>query len=144
MKSCSRYEDQTGQHVSIAQGQTPAPGVHKVTEHFYLLDDVTPSDGLWWFFISACLAPAALVWHARRRPAARVTKVLWFVEPPLLACLIYAGWSVLFLYDPDVGAYVGGLGVTLYFLGWAGAAYGKWRRWRQHRLAVEEEFRNLP
>ena len=40
----------------------------------------------------------------RRRPKTRATKVLWLLEPVLLAGVIYSLWYMTFpFYDADVG-----------------------------------------
>ena len=131
IKSCTEYRDETGKWVSVAPGEAPAPGVRPVITRNYLLEELRANDPLSWLLVASFIFPAAVVVYARKRPAARLTRVLWFIEPLLLAGVLFSVWYMTFLFnDPDVGSYVAGGGVAIYFLGWVGEAYSKWRSWK--------------
>jgi len=128
IKSCTQCMDKTE--------KPDTPCVNSVTEHFYLLGELEKNDPVSWLRVVSFIFPAAIVLYTRRRPAARLTRVLWFLEPVLLAWLVLDGWGSVYMYRPDIGTYVGGLGVAVYFVAWVIEAYRKFRGWRQGRLAV--------
>jgi hypothetical protein len=135
MKSCTDYVDETGKQVSVAPGKAPAAGVRSITTRFYLLEELHADDPWSWLVVAVFAGPAAIVAYTRRRPAARLAKVLWCMEPLLLAGVAFSLWYITFLFSrPDVGYYVAGVGLAIYFLGWVGEAWEKWRVWKQQRL----------
>jgi len=100
-----------------------SPGVHAVTTRDFLLDKVSLGDPTSWLYVAAFIWPAAFLLHARKRPAARLTKALWFIEPLLLAGPLYVIAMFSILRDYDVGSYVGWAGLAVYFFA------GSVRRW---------------
>jgi len=136
MKSCTHYEDAQGKPVTSGADEAPAPGARPVTQRYYLWEEPRANDPMSWLRVAVFLGPAAAVMITRRRPKTRATKVLWVMEPVLLAGVVYSLWYMTFLfYDPDVGLYVASAGVASYFGGWLGEAYQRWRHWRRQRRA---------
>ncbi len=128
IKSCTRCMDKPE--------KPDTPCVNSVTEHFYLLGELKKDDPVSWLRVISFIFPAAIVLYTRRRPVARLTRVLWFLEPVLLAWLALCVWTVTFLFQPDIGAYVGSLGISVYFVEWTIEAYRKFRNWRRRRVLV--------
>jgi hypothetical protein len=134
MKSCTSYENTEGRPVIVGADEAPAPGVRSVTERYYLWEELSTDDPQSWLRVAVFLGPAAAVMVRRRRPKTRAMKVLWVMEPVLLAGVIYSLWYMTFpFYDADVGGYVASAGVASYFAGWLGEAYEGWWQWRRQR-----------
>jgi len=134
MKSCTSYENTKGRPVNVGVDGVPTPGVQSVTERYYLWEELSSGEPKSWLRVAVFLGPAAAVMFTRRRPKSRATKVLWVMEPVLLAGVIYSLWSMTFLfYEPDIGWYVASAGVASYFSGWLGESYERWRQWRRRR-----------
>jgi hypothetical protein len=128
MKSCTQYLDETGKRVPVASGEAPATGVRPVTTRYYLLEELRADDPWSWLRVAVFICPAAVVAYTRRRPAARLAQVLWFIEPLILAGVAFSLWYITFIFSrPDVGYYVAVGGLAIYFLGWVNEAWRKWR-----------------
>lgn len=136
MSSCTVYRDETGYLVELGPDRSVPPGARAVTTRHYLLDEVSPGHPQSWLWIAAFIWPAAFLLHARKRPDARLSRALWFIEPQLLAGSLYSIFVFRFFDDRDVGSYVGFAGVAVYFLGWVGEAFSKWRSWKRRRLST--------
>jgi len=136
ISSCTEYRDEAGKLVLRGADGSIPPGAHAVTTRDYLRDKVSLGDPTSWLYVAAFIWPAAFLLHARNRPAARLTRALWFIEPLLLAGPLYiiVMFSIFKAYD--VGSYVGWAGLAVYFFGWIGEAVGKWRVWKRHRLTT--------
>ena len=134
MKSCSGYEDVQGKPVIGGVDGVPAPGVRRVTERYYLWEELNAGDPKSWLSVAVFLGPAAAVMFARRRPKSRARKALWVLEPVLLVGVVYSLWSITFpFYTAEIGWYAACAGVASYFAGWLGEAYQGWWHWRRRR-----------
>jgi hypothetical protein len=139
MKSCTSYEGAEGKPVIVGAEGVPASGVRRVTERYYLWDELHAHDPMSWLRVAVFLGPAAAVVFARRRPESRARAALWVMEPVLLAGVVYSLWYMTFwhmtflFYTADVGCYVASVGVVSYFAGWLVEAYRRWWQWRRRR-----------
>ena len=135
MTSCTTHRDEAGKLVSVKPGEPLPPGVRPVTTYSYLVDELT-GDPWTWLQVAFFAVPALVVVHAKRRPAARLTRVIWFMEPLLIVGVILSIWLTSFFFRVGlaIGTYVAMAGIAIYSIGWIGEAYGKWRAWRRRRL----------
>ena len=134
MKSCTSAENTEGRSVVVGADEAPAPGVRYVTERYYLWEELSAENPKSWLRVAVFVCPAAVVMFTRRRPKTRATKVLWVMEPVLLAGVIYSLWDMTFpFYDADVGLYVASAGVASYFAGWLGEVCQRWWQWRRRQ-----------
>lgn len=134
MKSCTKYEDTEGKPVVGGADGVPAPGVRRITERYYLWEELDAGDPKSWLPVAVFLGPAAAMVFAWRRPKGRASNALWLMELVLLAGVVYSLWYMTFLfYDADVGWYVACVGVASCFAGWLGEAYHRWYQWRHRR-----------
>ena len=62
--------------------------------------------------------PAGAVLLSPRIRSRRLRTALWLAEPLLLAGPIYLLWVMTLFGDPEIGAFVAALGVTLYAFAW--------------------------
>ena len=134
MKSCTSAENKEGRAVVVGADEAPAPGVRYVTERYYLWEELSADNPKSWLRVGVFVGPAAVVMFTRRRPKTRAKKVLWVMEPLLLAGVIYSLWYMTFpFYDADVGLYVASAGVASYFAGWLGEVCQRWWQWRRRQ-----------
>ena len=134
MSSCSGVVDKAGKPLSLGPHESLPAGARAVTTRLHVFDTVRPTDPRTWPDLVAFIWPLAFVLLAWKRPASRLTKALWFTEPLLLGGSLYTIQSFMLFGHPDVGAYVGRIGVAVYSLGWVGEALSKWRSRRDaHR-----------
>lgn len=136
MTSCTEYRDDAGRSVSVLPGKAPAPGLSRTITRFYLLDNLHAEDPMSWPYVGVFLCPGIVLIYARKYPATRLRTVLWFMEPLLLAGVVYSVWYMNFFDDPDIGSYVADGGAAVYFFGWIGEARERFRARRQSRLAL--------
>lgn len=138
MKSCSGYEDTEGKPVIVGVDEVPATGVRRVTERYYLWEELHADDSKSWLRVAVFLGPVAAVMFARRRPKSRARNALWVMEPVLLAGVVFSLWDMTFpFYTADIGWYAASAGVASYFAGWLGETY---QRWRQRRRRGQPEI----
>jgi hypothetical protein len=136
MKSCTGYEDTEGKPVIVGADGLPATGVRRVTERYYLWEELHAGDPKSWLRVAVFLGPVVAVMFARRRPRSCARNALWVMEPVLLAGVVYSLWFMTFpFYDADVGWYVASAGVASYFAGWLGETHQRWWQWRRRRQA---------
>lgn len=136
MTSCTTHENEAGKFVAVKPGEPIPPGVHSVTVRHYLLGAGSRVDDPWtWVELAFFIFPAAVVVHARKRPAARLTKIIWFLEPLLIAGVSLSIWLTSFLIPRhlEIGTYVALVGVCLYSLGWIVEVYSGLRSWQRLR-----------
>jgi hypothetical protein len=99
-----------------------APKTPPPREYQYILG-VDRSRPLGWVSILSFAIPAAAVFYTRKRPAVRAARVLWLVEPLLLAFVLVEVWSMTYLSQPEFGAYVAYGGLAALWAGWLGEAF---------------------
>ena len=111
MKSSSGYEDTEEKPVIVGVDGVPATGVRRVTERYYLWEELHVGDPKSWLRVAVFLGPAAAVIFARRRPKSRARNALWVMAPVLLAGVVYSLWYMAFpFYTADVGWYAASAG----------------------------------
>lgn len=139
MTSCTTHENEAGKFVTVKPGEPLPPGVHVVHRHYYLLDELRVGGAWPWLANAGFVCPAAAVVYSRRHRDTQLSRVVWHLEPILIAWALFGIWYVSFLTvnELEVGTYVAIAGVVLYSLGWAAEAYSKLHNWwRRHRAAA--------
>lgn len=138
MSSCTEHRDASGHLATQSVDGTYPADVHEVKIRHYLMEKVISTDPLSWLNIVAIIWPIIFVIHAYYRPTSRLSKVLWFTEPLLVAGSSYVIFMGGLFDEFDIGTYVGWTGLICYFLGWLVEAVGRWNAWIAKRRASSQ------
>jgi hypothetical protein len=133
--SCSKYVNAEGKELSPLVPHADSSQYHRVKTYYYAFENVTLHEPGTLLIPIAFLWPFAAILVARRKPDARITRVLFWLEPVGLAGSANVIALNDLLMDAEVGWFVALCALALLFLTWLWMAIGRFRGWRARRAA---------
>ena len=134
--SCSKYVNAEGKELSPLVPHADSSQYHRVKTYYYAFEDVTLHKPATWLIPIAFLWPFASILVTRRKPQARITRILFWLEPAGLVGSAYVIALNDLLLDAEIGWLVALCALALLFLIWLWMAIGRFRGWRAQRVAV--------
>jgi hypothetical protein len=133
ISTCTRYVDAQGEAVAVEAGAPVPEGAREIVDHQVPIEQLVsnPLGGI--LILVAFLWPLAFLAYGRWGARARIKAALWWLEPLLLTGSAHYVYTLAFLGEPAVGAWLAAASLAVLAVLWLSALVERLGRARGSR-----------